>query len=143
VNLLKRLEEVDSEAYSAGISSLKTDVFYPESFIGTWTSNSTCTKVLCPLGAEAFGGQNAFALASAEVTAKPLIYQSRFIRSSTNNSAVIADRLFNVQSIARVSMGESGREPFIDQPQPDDNLARHLHLTLAPVKAQVIAAIHY
>lgn len=79
-----------------------SDVFYPNWFGGTWTVKSTTTDVQAPCGTMLFGGNATFAKARQEIGTF-LEYESRFI--SSGNDRIIADREFNVKSIARVAMG--------------------------------------
>jgi hypothetical protein len=83
---------------------------------------SICTEVVAPCGIGFFGGNRTYQSALLELK-NPLIYESRFIMPSLeeqgefrvkNNEGlemterpVIADREFNVKSLARVAMGEN------------------------------------
>jgi hypothetical protein len=91
-------------------------------FSGVWKVASICTEVLAPCGIGFFGGNQTYQSARMEVN-NPLYYESRFISPSfenqrilginsndglgTNVNSVIADREFNVKSLARVAMGEN------------------------------------
>lgn len=123
----ERIREKDSLTYEPGLT--EPDVYYPKSFLGEWTSNSTCIQISAPLGVAAFGGQRVYETALKDVN-QSLIYKTRFVKSASDPDLVIADRLFNVESIAKVSIGT---DSVIQQrSQPDSNLARRLHLVLSP-----------
>ena len=139
-SLARRILETDSAAYEPGL--LQSDLFFPDWLLGTWKTNSTATGVSAPLGITAFGGQRALDVAQREVGSS-LIYDSRWVRAD-DGQRVIADRLFNVKSIARAAMGEAsvvedggqfgpGGEGRVRgsggrQPSP----SRQLHLVIAP-----------
>jgi hypothetical protein len=78
------------------------DVFYPNWFGGTWDVESTTSDVQSPCGPILFGGNATYVKAREEI-GKSLQYQSRFISDGYDH--VIADREFNVKSIAKVAMG--------------------------------------
>lgn len=74
-------------------------------FAGTWKVVSECTNVLAPCGIVLFGGNRTYEAALAERgPSKSLNYESRFLVSG---DSAVADREFNVKSIARVAMGEN------------------------------------
>lgn len=79
-----------------------SDVFYPEWLAGLWKVKSTTTDVQAPCGTMLFGGNVTYAKARLDIGTF-LEYESRFI--SDGNEHVIADREFNVKSIAKVAMG--------------------------------------
>ena len=84
--------------------SLLTDAF--SWFAGTWKVVSECTDVLAPCGIALFGGNRTYEAALADRgPSNGLNYESRFLMSGDNS--VIADREFNVKSIAKVAMGEN------------------------------------
>ncbi len=71
-------------------------------FAGTWKVVSECTNVLAPCGIVLFGGNRTYEAALAERgPSKSLNYESRFLVSG---DSAVADREFNVKSIARVAM---------------------------------------
>jgi hypothetical protein len=78
------------------------DVFYPRWFAGVWEVTSECTDIQAPCGTALFGGNKTYQTARADL-GKILRYQSRFV--SAENNSTIADREFNVKSIAKVAMG--------------------------------------
>jgi hypothetical protein len=78
------------------------DVFYPNWFGGTWDVESTTSDVQSPCGPILFGGNATYVKAREEI-GKSLQYQSRFISDGYDH--IIADREFNVKSIAKVAMG--------------------------------------
>jgi hypothetical protein len=82
------------------------DIVYPSFFGGTWQVSSTTTKVLAPCGMALFGGNATYQRAVQEVGTS-LNYQSRFlpVSISSNNNGCIADREFNVKSLAKVALG--------------------------------------
>jgi len=81
-----------------------SDVFYPSWFEGRWKVASTCNEVQAPCGNLLFGGNQTFAAAQKEV-GNTTLYESRFLR--TQNDNVVADREFNVRSIAKAAMGSN------------------------------------
>jgi hypothetical protein len=99
-----------------------TDIFYPSWFAGTWQVSSTTQDVQAPLGVALFGGNVTYQTAKQDV-GNVLTYQCRFITSADSSSTissssstgrgdistmnVIADRDFNVRSIATVALGEN------------------------------------
>lgn len=80
-----------------------SDVFYPEWFAGTWNVKSLTTDVQAPCGVMLFGGNATYDRARKEIGTF-LNYESRFI-SDGSGRTVVADREFNVKSIAKVAMG--------------------------------------
>jgi hypothetical protein len=82
------------------------DVYYPSWFDGKWNVESTGTDVQAPCGVVLFGGNQTFARARQEI-GRPLPYESRFVGASqrTTGDPVIADREYNVRSIAKAAMG--------------------------------------
>jgi hypothetical protein len=80
---------------------------------GVWDVHSVIKDVQAPCGIALFGGNATFTKAKNEIGTS-LDYSSRFIRSAAttnddNNSnyKVIADREYNVKSIAKVALGEN------------------------------------
>lgn len=126
MDLSRRIKEIDSVSYEPGLEA--RDVFYPDWFSGLWQANSTGLGVWAPLGLEAFGGQTSYNAALKDVNTS-LVYACRFGPDSLGGG-VVADRLFNVESIARASMGADCVIP--ENKQPDSDLARRLHLVLSP-----------
>ncbi len=92
------------------------DIYYPSWFAGTWKVASTTTDVQAPVGAALFGGNRTFASAQREI-GTTLQYESRFVTTTAssattttrdNNTAIIvADREYNVRSIAQAAMGSN------------------------------------
>lgn len=80
------------------------DVYYPSWFEGKWKIQSACTSVEAPCGIALFGGNRTWATAQQELKDPPLVYEARFLRVNDNNQNV-ADREFNVRSIAQAVMG--------------------------------------
>ena len=75
-------------------------------FAGTWKVFSETTTVLAPCGVALFGGNRTYEAALAERgPSKALKYDCRFLPAVGEQT--IADREFNVKSIARVAMGEN------------------------------------
>jgi len=130
IDLRRRVESEDAQLYEPGITA--SDVFYPSYFRGTWNSSSICTSIVAPLSIASFGGQRVYDQALQDVGVT-LNYLSRFVTSTMSEEDVVADRLFNVLSIAKASMGE---ESILDSKQPDVDLARRLHLTVSPAQDQ-------
>ncbi|KAG7355181.1 hypothetical protein IV203_004537 [Nitzschia inconspicua] len=91
-----------------------TDIFYPSWFAGTWKVSSTTKEIQAPLGVGLFGGNSTYQAALNDV-GDVLRYESRFITTDAtpsnndndNNAKIIADREYNVRSIAKVAMGEN------------------------------------
>lgn len=81
-----------------------TDIFYPSWFKGSWKVSSHTKEVQAPCGVALFGGNTTYQNAVQDV-GNVLKYESRFVTDSAGR--VIADREFNVKSIARVAMGEN------------------------------------
>jgi hypothetical protein len=82
------------------------DIFYPSWFVGTWNVESVLTDVQAPCGVELFGGSAAFERAKTDIgKEKALGYESRFLPTDSGNA--VADREFNVKSIARAAMGQN------------------------------------
>jgi hypothetical protein len=117
------------------------DIFYPGWFYGTWNVASTTTSVEAPLGRSVFGTNATYQSALSEI-GTTLRYESRFIdiggRSSdrvdettatTPTTTIIADRGYNVQSIATAALG---RNSVVDIPFVSAN---KLTAILAPIGA--------
>ena len=132
INLAQRVLETDSIAYEPGIK--ESDIFYPSWFSGIWVSNSTCTGIASPLGLAAFGGQRAYRAALNDVN-QSLIYDVFFTPSQIEEGRIIADRLKNVESIARASIGFNS---VVESKQPDTDFARRLHVVLSPPGGDII-----
>eukprot|EP00534_Pseudo-nitzschia_fraudulenta_P006545 CAMPEP_0201187074 /NCGR_PEP_ID=MMETSP0851-20130426/132781_1 /ASSEMBLY_ACC=CAM_ASM_000631 /TAXON_ID=183588 /ORGANISM="Pseudo-nitzschia fraudulenta, Strain WWA7" /LENGTH=328 /DNA_ID=CAMNT_0047472495 /DNA_START=37 /DNA_END=1023 /DNA_ORIENTATION=- len=81
-----------------------TDIFYPSWFAGNWKISSETKDVQAPCGVGLFGGNATFNNAREDI-GNVLKYDCRFL--PTDFGGVIADREFNVKSIAKVSMGEN------------------------------------
>jgi len=79
------------------------DIFYPSWLSGTWKVESTCTDVLAPCGITLFGGNVTYQSALKDV-GSTLSYGSRFV---TSGDITIADREYNVRSIAKAAMGSN------------------------------------
>jgi hypothetical protein len=77
------------------------DICYPLWFSGTWKVESVGTDVQAPCGVTLFGGNTTYQTALSEV-GTTLRYESRFINAGQD---VIADREYNVKSIAKAAMG--------------------------------------
>ena len=100
----ERVRSLDENAYRPGIKD--RDVFYPEWLDGAWFTNSTLVEVSAPLGVEVFGGQFLFEKARREIGSS-LLYQTKFIHDLEDQSLLISDRLSNIQSISKASIGDS------------------------------------
>ncbi|CAB9516923.1 expressed unknown protein [Seminavis robusta] len=81
------------------------DIIYPSWFQGTWQISSRTTDVQAPCGAALFGGNATLERAKNEI-GTTLQYDARFISTTTSTGAIVADRYYNVQSIAKAAMGE-------------------------------------
>lgn len=80
----------------------------PSWLTGTWKVVSVTTDVQAPCGVTFFGGNETYRLARQEMGPEhALVYESRFLPtdSSPASSSCIADREFNVKSIAKVALG--------------------------------------
>ena len=132
VSMISRAEETDSEAWEPGL--LANEIYYPGWLEGQWTTNSTCTGIVAPLGIEAFGGQRAFNNAKRDIN-QWLIYTTRFVREASDDQKIVADRVYNVESIAKSAMGADSVLPF---QQPDSNVARRLHLAASPPGGDIV-----
>ena len=75
-------------------------------FTGTWKVRSKTKEVQAPCGIALFGGNTTFNKAYSDV-GNILQYESRFIVSDGVAERVVADREYNVKSIAKVAMGEN------------------------------------
>eukprot|EP00527_Entomoneis_sp_CCMP2396_P008819 CAMPEP_0198143344 /NCGR_PEP_ID=MMETSP1443-20131203/6583_1 /TAXON_ID=186043 /ORGANISM="Entomoneis sp., Strain CCMP2396" /LENGTH=255 /DNA_ID=CAMNT_0043806567 /DNA_START=333 /DNA_END=1097 /DNA_ORIENTATION=+ len=85
------------------------DVFYPSWFAGTWKVNSVTKSVEAPCGVALFGGNATFQKAQSEVGTE-LVYDSRFLKGMNRDgteTVIIADREYNVKSIAKAAIGEN------------------------------------
>lgn len=80
-----------------------SDIFYPEWFRGSWRVVSETKDVQAPCGIALFGGNSTFSRAKAEIGTF-LKYESRFVVDGNGN--IVADREYNVKSIATAAMGE-------------------------------------
>lgn len=78
------------------------DIFYPSWFKGSWQVFSETLDVQAPCGITLFGGNVTFERARSEI-GSVLKYDSRFIADGADH--VIADREYNVRSIAKAAMG--------------------------------------
>lgn len=106
--LESRLEQNSLDPPPYGMEG--TDVYYPSWFEGKWSVISTCMDVQAPCGVALFGGNRTYASAKREIGLSTE-YESRFLRinrgSESSDCCMIADREFNVQSIARATMGSN------------------------------------
>ena len=75
------------------------DVYYPSYMAGQWNTTSAGTGFTAPLGEKSFGGASAVRAAERDMN-NTLIYPSLFSLLPDDSGRVIADRLFNVKSIA-------------------------------------------
>ena len=80
-----------------------TDVFYPSWFSGSWQVSSKTVDVQAPCGTALFGGNATYERARKEI-GTTMNYESRFLPDGSGN--VIADREYNVRSIAKAAMGQ-------------------------------------
>jgi hypothetical protein len=79
------------------------DLFYPSWFQGTWLVSSKTSDIQAPCGIPLFGGNATFERAQREI-GTTLTYEARFV--ADNNGQIIADREYNVNSIAKAAMGQ-------------------------------------
>lgn len=66
------------------------DLYYPESFLGTFTVSSVCVSVTCPAGERLFGRPGAFATAR-EVRASNIAKRSTFERRTRSALLMLPD----------------------------------------------------
>jgi hypothetical protein len=116
------------------------DIFYPTWFYGTWNVASTTTSIEAPLGRSIFGSNATYQSALSEI-GTTLQYESRFIdvgasrrtgddgTTTTTTTTIIADRGYNVQSIAAAALG---RNSVVDIPFVSAN---KLTAILSPIGA--------
>lgn len=71
-------------------------------FAGRWNTTSTMVALEAPLGIQAFGGERAYKSALADLDSS-LNYTTRF--RTLSNGFVLNDRLYNVEQIAKASIG--------------------------------------
>ena len=96
------------------------DIFYPSWFSGSWQVKSVTKSVEAPCGIALFGGNATFQNAQKEV-GTDLRYESRFVKTNNREGTdpvVIADREYNVKSIAKAAIGE---QSIIDIPLASPN----------------------
>ena len=105
-----------------------SDIYYPEYFNGLWNVLSTTTEVKAPCGIQLFGGNNTYARAQKEVNTS-LRYKARFVPYP---QGIIADREYNVISIAEAALGEKS---VLEVPQSTPN---KVTVVLAPNGANQI-----
>ena len=82
-----------------------SDILYPAWFKGTWKAVSTTTEVFAPCGIPLFGGNITYQAALDDI-GNQLRYECRFLRggpTGTTTTTTIADREFNVASIAKAA----------------------------------------
>lgn len=127
--LLRRLESYDASAYRPGLTI--SDIFYPKEFEGRWSASSRLVGFEAPMGEELFGGKGAIARAEGE-RGSALVYDSIF---KATGDTVVADRLLNVESIARASMGPNSVLDDRQSAGAGSGIDR-LHLTVSPSAAQ-------
>ena len=87
----------------------RPDISYPAWFQGTWKVVSTTASVEAPCGVDLFGSNATYAAAQKEV-GTTLNYDCRFVPPSSSGgngdaTVLIADREFNVRSIAQAALG--------------------------------------
>ncbi|KAL7561897.1 hypothetical protein ACA910_011050 [Epithemia clementina (nom. ined.)] len=99
-----------------------TDILYPAWFAGVWQVKSLTKRVEAPCGVALFGGNNTYQSAKEEIGSL-LSYESRFLKF---DDSVIADREYNVKSIAKAALGENS---VVDIPMASPN---RLTCILAP-----------
>lgn len=107
------------------------DIYYPTWFEGKWNVQSSCTAVEAPCGVALFGG--AWESARRELNDPPLVYEARFLRN--DRSIVVADREFNVRSMAQAVMGP---QSVLDIPLATPN---KLSCILAPAGAPSVLRV--
>lgn len=73
-------------------------------FSGNWKVRSKTLDVQAPCGVAFFGGNNTFNKAKNDI-GNVLLYESRFVKDASDRT--VADREYNVKSIAKVAMGEN------------------------------------
>jgi hypothetical protein len=107
----------DTDTYSPptfGMQNGSPDIYYPDWFQGTWQVASTTQAVSAPCGRALFGSNATWTAAQAEI-GSTLVYDARFVSTTTTTApppqqstvAWIADRSYNVQSIAQAALGRN------------------------------------
>ena len=81
------------------------DVYYPDWFSGLWRVESKAIDVSAPLGPGLFGGNASLAAAVKELDAPPVVYEARWVRAGAAPYPLVADRPFNIASLAAATMG--------------------------------------
>lgn len=138
-DFLSLADRANSEASSSlDTGVLYKDVLYPQWLDGDWFVSSTTKSVYAPLGLEAFGGSSAWEAAQKDI-GNTLKYKSRFLNSPETGNGVIADRIFNVRSIATAAVGKDSimtiggpREDSKGQAPDFDALAQELRVSMSP-----------
>jgi hypothetical protein len=130
----RAMSDASSKSYNPGVKS--NDALYPAWFAGDWDCISTTKSVVAPLGMEAFGGDSAWAAGQKDI-GQTLKYQTRFVK--TNKGGVVADRQFNIQSIASAAVGSdsimliaAGQQQQQQQADLSDRLAAEIRVSMAP-----------
>ena len=124
----ERVRSFDENSFRTGIKD--RDVFYPRWLDGTWFTNSTLIDVSAPLGVEVFGGQSLFEKARKDI-GNSLLYQTKFIHDFEDENLLISDRLANIQSISKASIGGLTQVEPLNSPK---DFASKLALRLQPSK---------
>lgn len=119
------------------------DIFYPQSFLGTWTVNELVTSFV----SAADNLIPAFYILDKQSVCAPFAYQLRFMKS--NDGSVINDRSYSLASEYSLKLGDSKALTFwqADNPNaarsvlPSSNLVRKHFLIYPPVFALIHIAI--
>lgn len=118
--------------------SMTADLYYPVWFSGTWETTSTLRAVAAPAGYKLFGRAGAYEQAISEID-HSMTYKTRFIRSSDKALFSVADRGYNVATIAEATMGAGSvlqcTETSSGSSSSDDNVVGDLSLTVRPSQA--------
>lgn len=118
-SLTSQLQQAESAELGAGLLEARvtenvlspppygmeaTDIFYPSWFQGTWLVSSKTIGIQAPCGIPLFGGNATFERAQRDI-GTTLTYEARFVVGDSHGQ-IIADREYNVNSIAKAAMGQ-------------------------------------
>lgn len=94
----------------ANIGGLQvSDIFYPSWFKGVWDVSSKTLDIAAPCGPTLFGGM--YQSTVDKEVGQSIQYKARFL-SSNDDTSIIADREYNVQSIVSATMKDGS--PIMD-----------------------------
>lgn len=94
----------EASSFEPGVNADQSDVYYPHWMEGKWMTASRTDTVNAPLGVDVFGGQEVFDAAQSQI-GTTLSYPVKF--KNIPGDRVIADRLYNMESIAIAAVGQN------------------------------------